>query len=142
MDTKDKYSKDSGVMELTKKDFNGNKIINRNIRGNFGLLKVYAPWCGYCTRIVDDLSFLAKGLSKHDFKIAAVNIENSEAGNRNLQEILGVASFPTLFFINTDGTLEKYESDDRSIEALLQKTCAFTKKCCSRENGKITCKKI
>ena len=141
MDNKDKYSENSGVLELQEKDFNGTKIIHSEILGNFGLLKVYAPWCGYCNRIVDDLIFLAEGLSEENFKIAAVNIENRAANNDKLRETLGVKTYPTLFFINSDGTLEKYESDDRSIETLLRKICTFTKKCCTRKDGKINCQK-
>tara|TARA_B100000795_G_C22695510_1_gene397402 strand:- start:319 stop:759 length:441 start_codon:yes stop_codon:yes gene_type:complete len=133
MDTANKYEDASGVFELTQKDFKGDRINNEELRGKFGLLKVYAPWCRYCNDIVPPLTFLAKGLAKENFFIAAVNITNEKDNNHILKDTLNVPSFPTLFFVRTDGSLEKYESDDRSIETLLQKICSFTKKCCRKE---------
>jgi len=129
------YYNDTLVVELVDKDFSGNKIINKNILGNYGLLKCYAPWCPHCKNLINILMFLANGLKKNNFKITSVNSENSTICDK-----LGIKGFPTLFLINLDGTLKKFNGD-RSIENILAEICKHTnsKTCCRKEKDELIC---
>ena len=133
------YYDDSPVLELTDEDFDGEKIISKKIVGSYGLLKCYAPWCGHCKSLKDDLIFLANGLKSENFKIASINSDN--VATSKVCESLKIQGFPTLFMINTDGTLKNYNGVDRSIEALLAEICKHTnsKTCCRRERDELIC---
>lgn len=142
-----KYN-NSDVIELTEADFKDGKIIKTDLKGKYGLLKAYAPWCPHCTSMVDDLKFLAKELKSHDVFIASLNCDD----NKNMSGIIGVQYFPTIFMVKETGELEKIEMANRSIESILtvicQKTNDYSKingkkskaKCCRtvNKNGKKT----
>ena len=139
MDNKNNnYYDNTSVLELTDADFEGNRIINKNIVGHYGLLKCYAPWCPHCKDLINPLMFLANGLKKEGFKIVSVNSEKTQ----NICNNIGVQGFPTLFLINPDGTLKDYNSD-RSIEGILSEICKHTNSetCCRRERDEIICER-
>lgn len=142
----------SNVIELTEEDIKDGKIIKLGLKGKYGLLKAYAPWCSHCTAMVDDLKFLAEELKRQDVFIAALNCDN----NKNTSSEIGVQYFPTIFMVNETGELEKIDMPNRSIESILtiicQKTNDYSKtgskkkgKCCRvvNKNGKrlIECNK-
>ena len=65
------YKHDDPVFELTGSDFETNKVINKEFKNKEGLIKFYAPWCGYCKNMVSDLNFLANGLKDNGFTTVA-----------------------------------------------------------------------
>lgn len=83
----------SDVIELTEKDFDNKTLIKNDLKNKNGIIKFYAPWCGYCKNMVEDLKFLAKGLKNKDFFIAAVNTEDSN----ELSSRFNIIGIPTLY---------------------------------------------
>ena len=106
-------------------------LVNKN-----GIIKFYAPWCPHCTNMVDDLKFLAHHLHDHGFFVASVDVtqEHSKEAAQNFQ----VSGIPALY--KYDGSnITKLETNDRSIEGLLDSICKFTKKCCKKTDNGIEC---
>ena len=126
----------SDVIELTKKDFNNKTLINTKLKNKNGIIKFYAPWCGYCKNMVKDLKFLATGLKNKDFFIAAVNTE----ANNELSTKFNITGIPTLYMYNQDGNLSLYNGN-KDIESLLESICEFTSKklCCKKDSNNISC---
>ena len=144
----------SSVFELTTKDFNGTKIINKSFKNNFAVIEIYAPWCPHCISTIDDLKSLATNLNKEGIQFGALNADNPL--NKDLISNLGVSSFPTFFMVNVTGKLESVDMGRRSIEEILEAIChktneyvgtniykkkqkKKTSKCCKREGNNITC---
>lgn len=126
----------SDVIELTEKDFNNKSLIHKNLKNKNGIIKFYAPWCGYCKNMVEDLKFLATGLKNNDFFIAAVNTED----NNELSSRFNITGIPTLYMYNQNGTLTLYNGN-KDIESLLESICEFTSKklCCKKDSNNISC---
>jgi len=126
----------SDVIELREKDFNNKTLINNNLKNKNGIIKFYAPWCGYCKNMVEDLKFLATGLKNNDFFIAAIDTdENKELSNR-----FNISGIPTLYMYNQNGNLTLYNGN-KDIESLLESICEFTSKklCCKKKNNDVSC---
>ena len=73
-----------------------------------GLVVVYAPWCQFCQKMESDLSSLAKSSPSPVYKLRGDEIRDFVADKFN------TASFPTVNFVKGDGTVVKYEGEDRS----------------------------
>jgi thiol-disulfide isomerase/thioredoxin len=131
----------SAVIELVGSDFDShNNIIHASFRNKFSLIKVYAPWCGYCTKMTNDMNFLAENLPKEGIMVGAINFEK----NKELVGKLETSGFPTMFIGNTTGHMEKVNMGSRSVEDILNAICAKTKeyhnaKCCKRDGDTIKC---
>lgn len=146
-----KYNKgNSKVTEVTTRDFNGTTLIHSKFKnkGQFAVLKAYAPWCPHCTAMVGNMEFLAKNL-EGEIGFFALNCDNPLC--REMAEKLGVMSFPTLFFVDLDGNLvEMTDLQSRTPLDILESVCKHsnayvskakkgTSKCCKIDNGKIYC---
>jgi len=139
----DKYGRDNGsnVIELSKTDFNSeNKIVHPEFKNKFSLIKLYAPWCGYCQDMESDMNFLSNHLPKEGVMVGAINFEK----NRDLVADLGISGFPAMFIGNIDGSIENVNMGSRSVEEILNSICTKTKeyhsaKCCRRHGNTITC---
>jgi len=77
--------------------------------GKEGMLVVYAPWCQFCQAMEDSYSEVT-GFDKYKFR--------GDEQREFIQEKLNAKSFPTVDWVSADGTVTKYESEDRSVEAL------------------------
>jgi len=95
------------VNELSAKDFSGTKIISPKFKNKYGLLKVYAPWCGYCQQMEELLIEIAGKLKPHGFVVGALNADNQV--NKPVAQALGVRGFPTLFLVNKNGEVFNYD---------------------------------
>jgi thiol-disulfide isomerase/thioredoxin len=79
----------------------------------------YAPWCGHCKNMKDDVSNLAIAMSENDLHdiFCAVNCEKH---NKELTEKdIDIQGYPTINFV-MDGKSELYEGP-RNPEGLLTK---------------------
>jgi thiol-disulfide isomerase/thioredoxin len=141
---KDDYYKDnSEVVELCAADFTNNKVTHPSFENKFGLVKAYAPWCGFCKRFKDDMNFLAENLNNQGFTVGALNcIDNKELGKS-----LKVPHYPYLYQVSPNGELKPMELEGgRTVESVLKSICKFTNennsgngKCCKKDGNKIVC---
>ena len=97
---------------------NGVKILNYenyavSTRGTRGVLLVYAPWCGACKGYAPEFTKFAKHMAelkdrtKFNFFVAAVNGSDDE--NSPLRSSLGWKYFPSLYFVDKDGSAVQYK---------------------------------
>ncbi len=111
LETKNLYTKFSGVIELTSTDFNITKnkvtVINKEFKDKYGLINFYAPWCSHCKKIVELWSDLAIQF-KHQFIIAAVNCEKKE--NYEIRNKLRIQEYPTIKFVTKSGSIYDYHN--------------------------------
>jgi thiol-disulfide isomerase/thioredoxin len=108
---KDIYGIDKGILELNLADFIYVKkklyINNSYFSKKKGLIIFYAPWCKHCKQISDTLINLAMS-NINLFYFGSVNAENIEMGNDKLCIQANIKKFPTIKYINDDGSLEDY----------------------------------
>jgi len=140
----DYYRVNSNVVELCSDDFDkDNKVIHPSFNNKFGLVKAYAPWCGFCKRFKDDMNFLANNLKEQGYTVAALNC----ADYKELSQKLEVPHYPYLFNVSPDGKLEAMDLEGgRNVDNVLKNICQFTNKnnsgnakCCKKVNNKIEC---
>jgi len=80
--------------------------------GEDSLLVVYAPWCQYCQAMEEEYGKVASSAGVPTYKFRGDEQREFVEANLNTK------SFPTINLIKADGTAIKYESEDRSVEAL------------------------
>ena len=87
------------------------------IDANIYFLIFYAPWCGHCKHMKDDVSSIANGLSENGLNdvFCAVNCEKHKEA-LDAKDIT-IQGYPTINFV-MDGKVEPYEGS-RKPEALL-----------------------
>lgn len=81
------YDKNSGVINLTKKNFASEVFSTEHV----WLVEFYAPWCGHCKNLAPEWEKAAKNL-KGIVKVAAVNCDD----DKDLCGSFGVQGFPTI----------------------------------------------
>ena len=107
------YGEEKGIIELTLSDFiykNKKLYINNNFFNKKGFIIFYAPWCKHCNNISNLMLELAD-ININIFPFGAVNSENIKDGNDYLCNYANILGFPTIFYINNDNLLLKYEYD-------------------------------
>ena len=105
----------SRVIELTDKDFSGTTLINPKIKGKYCLLKVYAPWCGYCVRMTNEMNHLGRELPKRNIGVATINYEQ----NKELVSKIGSKGFPSMFIVDKSGKLHETLMGGRTLKEIL-----------------------
>tara|TARA_B100000963_G_scaffold362019_1_gene402125 strand:+ start:6184 stop:6567 length:384 start_codon:yes stop_codon:yes gene_type:complete len=115
--TRNKYGSEnnSNVIELTSNDFTNTKLIHPSFKNKIGLIKIYAPWCGYCTVMNFDMNFLGKSLPKRNIIVGAINYEQ----NKELVGKIGSKGFPSMFVVDKEGILHEKSMGNRSIMEIL-----------------------
>merc|ERR1719454_1554448 len=81
--------------------------------GKEAVVVVYAPWCQFCQAMEDEYSKLAEasGLPTYKFR--------GDEQREFVEATMNTKSFPTINKLTADGTLTKYESEDRSVDAMV-----------------------
>lgn len=87
--------------------------------GKASVIAVYAPWCQFCQAMEDDFGKFAEGSDLDVYKF------RGDEEREFVSEKLNTESFPTVNVVKADGSVVKYESEDRSVEAI-QKFVAET----------------
>jgi len=80
--------------------------------GKEAVVVVYAPWCQFCQAMEEEYSKLAgvSGLPTYKFR--------GDEQREFVEAEMNTKSFPTINFMTASGELIKYESEDRSVEAM------------------------
>lgn len=79
--------------------------------GKPAVLTVYAPWCQFCQAMEEDYSKFAE--------VSDVDVYKFRGDEERVfvEENLNTKSFPTINVVKVDGSVVKYESEERSVEA-------------------------
>ncbi|TGZ82982.1 thioredoxin-domain-containing protein [Ascodesmis nigricans] len=85
------YGKNSGVLELTPKNFNDEILQSTNA----AIVEFYAPWCGHCRNLKPIYEKIGKSM-KGIGKVAAIDCDDDV--NKPLCGQYGIQGFPTLKF--------------------------------------------
>merc|ERR1712157_44507 len=91
--------------------------------GKDSVVVVYAPWCQFCQAMEDEYTAFAKEL---DGKMDVYKLRGDEIRD-HVQTQWNTDSFPTVNVVKADGTVVKYDSEERdvaSFKAFVEKTVA------------------
>jgi len=82
--------------------------------GNLSVITVYAPWCQFCQEMEDEY---AKFAEETDGRIDVYKFRGDEQRDF-VEKELNTSSFPTINVIKSDGTVVKYESEERDVASI------------------------
>jgi len=113
------YGNHPGIFELKTLDFNKGSVIpkKKEFSDRVSMVIFYAPWCGHCRNMVNDIKELATALKDEGFVIGTVNCEN----NKDIDQVSDIQSFPTIFFIK-ENEAQMY-TGPRDLESLVNFLC-------------------
>jgi len=80
--------------------------------GKPSVIAVYAPWCQFCQGMEEDFATFAAGADIDVYKFRGDEQREFVSANLNTE------SFPTVNVVKADGSVVKYESEDRSVDAI------------------------
>lgn len=112
--------KNTSVIELTPKNFDrSNKITHSKLDGTTkGLIMFSASFCGYCKRAAPEFIKTSNTLGSA-FPLFTVDCEKYP----ELTKALGIVGYPTIKYINKNGSIGKVYSKDRTLPAFLGDIC-------------------
>jgi thiol-disulfide isomerase/thioredoxin len=114
------------VIMLTPANFNSKLIISSpKLDGStLGLIVSYCEWCGYCKKLSPDYSKTADALG-NAFPLFALDCEKYP----EFATKLGITSYPTIKYINKNGSLGADYTADRSVNGFLADICKKSMVC-------------
>ena len=122
MDSSNLYDGKKGIFELdsTHLSRNGNNEIvslHEKFLNKTYMLLFYAPWCGHCKHMVDQVSELGENLYDEGFVIGAVNCENQ----KDIAKKYNIEGFPTIF-MSVGNKTEPYNGE-RTVDGFIEELC-------------------
>lgn len=116
----------SSVMQLTPYNFDTKLNIKRKeLDGStIGLVIFFTNWCGYCKNVAPELSKTATALGS-SFPIFALDCEKYP----ELCKKIKIQSYPTIRYINKNGSLGSLYSGERLTNSFLADICKRSSKC-------------
>merc|ERR1711997_1310022 len=82
--------------------------------GKPSVITVYAPWCQFCQAMEDEYSAFA---SEMEGTMDVFKFRGDEV-REFVEAELNTKSFPTINVVKADGSVVKYESEDRGLPPL------------------------
>ena len=79
--------------------------------GKPSVITVYAPWCQFCQEMEGEYTKFAEEANVDVFKFRGDEMRDFVSQNLNTE------SFPTVNVVKADGTVVKYESEERTVDA-------------------------
>lgn len=120
------FSKNSTVIELTPKDFQGKNVKHYLLDGKTrGMVMFGAKWCHYCKLASPEYikSSIAFGSA---FPLFYVDCEkHGEFASKNF----GVKGYPMFMYINKEGKPYKKYEEDRTFKAFTNAVCTESGVC-------------
>lgn len=110
---------------LTENDFNGKKIVNRNVAGKPAMVLFYADWCGYCKAVKPIWEQLDK-LSTNALAICKINCTEP----RPLSKQFNIQGYPTIFYVSPSGVWTQH-TGERDFDSFCKFLCTKSKLMCT-----------
>lgn len=116
----------SSVIQLTPKNFDKKlTIVHPKLDGStLGLVAFYTGWCSYCQRMSSPYSKASDTLGSA-FPMFAFDCEKYP----DLAKQVKVVSYPTIRYINKDGSLGQVYKGERTVDGFLADICKKSSKC-------------
>lgn len=116
------YDNKKGIYELNGSHLSRNKdnqvvSLHENFVNKVYMLIFYAPWCGHCKRMVDDITKLGETLHNEGFSIGTINCDKHE----NVANQFKIEGFPTIYF-SSNNKSEVYNGS-RDLDSLVNHLC-------------------
>jgi len=122
------FSRNSNVIEVTPTNFNKKTkslIPPVDMLGKKGMVVFSTSWCGHCKRAAPEIERTAKILGK-SFIIYNLNCDKH---GEFASKVLNVNGYPTIVFINSDGSAIKLYEGERSTQSFLEEVCKVSMVC-------------
>ena len=119
-------SSNDKVIELDYNDFNEDGTVNRNeFKDKYGIIKVYAHWCGYCKKMIPTCEYLSNNLYDNNFVVGAINLALPE--NKDISHLKDkINGYPTLFMVDpVTNELDMYHGSN-DLKSILEYICNYT----------------
>ena len=128
------YDDKKGIFELNSTHLslnNNNEIVSlhENFLNKAYMLLFYAPWCGHCKHMVNEVTQLGEQLFDENFVIGAINCEKQD----DVANKYKIQGFPTIF-LSVDGKTEQYNGE-RTVNSFLEHLCTNLQKCIEKRNN-------
>ena len=122
------YDNKKGIFELnsTHLSFNKNNEIvslHEQFLNKAYMLLFYAPWCGHCKTMVNEVTELGEQLYDENFIIGAINCEKQD----DVAKKYNIQGFPTIY-LSVDGKTQQYNGE-RTVDQFLEHLCTNLQKC-------------
>jgi protein disulfide-isomerase-like protein len=132
MDSNNLYDSKKGIFELNSTHLSLNKnneivSLHDEFLNKAYMLLFYAPWCGHCKNMVNEVTELGEQLYDEKFLIGAVNCEK----HQDVAKKYNIQGFPTIF-LSVDGKTEQYNGE-RTVEHFLEHLCTNLQKCINKQ---------
>jgi len=123
------YEKSRYVKELNGDDFNNDVVTNRYFQGKPGLVMFYADWCPHCSNPTTRKMWNEIGyFCSPDVAVGAMNCNDKFRGNDLSARLIGVSGYPSIAYINSDGTVDhEMFGGERNKEYLVKFLCSKVK---------------
>lgn len=104
------------IFEFKDSDFNGSKYIgNTPFKKGYGMVLMYANWCGHCISLHPKYQDFAKQVSGF-FNVAVI-----ESNEEKYKENMNTHGFPTIYIYKNGNYINETYDGPREVDALVEK---------------------